>query len=122
MLRNYLKVTIRSLMRNKLFVIINTLGMGIALASCVVAYLNYDYNQNFDLEHVNASEVYRVNFVREFQGRVRKYGYIPRPLGANIRENIPDVDEVVRMIPSGGNIRIKDELSDGIFVSEISSC
>ncbi len=116
MIKNYLKIILRSLWKNRTFVFINIVGMGIALACCIVAYLNYEYNQKFDVEHVNAEKIYRVNFIREFQGRSRKYGYVPRPLGANIRENISDVDKVVRVIPSGANLRIKDEL----FVENMS--
>src|SRR5436190_2927423 len=48
MLKNYLKVAIRNLLRNKVYVIINTLGMGVAMACCMTAYLLIAYNIEFD--------------------------------------------------------------------------
>src|SRR5436190_22353122 len=48
MLKNYLKVAIRNLLRNKVYVIINTLGMGVAMACCMTAYLLIAYNTEFD--------------------------------------------------------------------------
>lgn len=110
MIKNYLKITIRSLAKSKEFVLINVLGMGVALALCIVAYLNYDYNASYDIQHENASDIYRVNFIRDFQGRQTKNGISPLPLGDMIRDKITGVDKVIRYIPNGGNFRIKDEL------------
>lgn len=103
-------------MKNKTFVLINVLGMGISLACCIVAYLNYDFNNNFDQQHINANNIYRVNFIRDFQGRKTKNGIAPLPLGNVIKDKIAGVSRVVRYLSDGGNFKIKDE----IFNSRIS--
>jgi len=110
MLKNYLKITFRSLMKNKLFVFINVFGLGIALSCCIVAYLNWDYNISFDAHHVNADKIYRINFVRITNGRPVKNGDSPMPLGANIRGGISQVGKVARVYPTGGNFKVGDEL------------
>ena len=51
MLKNYLAIALRSLLRYKLFLFINVLGLGVAIACCVVAFLNIDFNNNFDRHH-----------------------------------------------------------------------
>ena len=48
MLKNYLTVAFRALRKNKVYVLINTLGMGIAMACCITAYLLIAYNIEFD--------------------------------------------------------------------------
>lgn len=48
MLKNYLTVAFRALRKNKVYVLINTLGMGIAMACCMTAYLLIAYNIEFD--------------------------------------------------------------------------
>ncbi len=110
MIKNYLLITLRSMLKNKLFLSINVVGMAIAIACCIVAFFNYDFNVSFDQNHVNASTIYRVNSVREFQGNQTTYGYVPIALGNAIRQNVSDVDEVVRYSPGGGNFRIGQEL------------
>jgi ABC-type lipoprotein release transport system permease subunit len=110
MFKNYLKITLRSLMKSKVFVLINVLGMGVALACCIVAYLNYDYNNSYDKEHVNASSIYRVNFVREFQGNTTKYGITPTPMALSVRQNLTEVENIIRYSSTRSNIRIGDEL------------
>jgi ABC-type antimicrobial peptide transport system permease subunit len=97
-------------MKSKVFVLINVLGMGIALACCIVAYLNYDFNNSYDEQHQEASSVYRVNFVREFQERTSKYGITPTPMALSLQENLTEVDDFVRFNSGGSNIRIGDEL------------
>ena len=48
MIKNYFKVAIRHLWKNKVYVIINTSGLGIAMACCMTAYLLIAYNIEFD--------------------------------------------------------------------------
>lgn len=110
MLKNYLLITWRSMMKNKLFIFINVFGMGIAIACCIVAYLNRDFNESFDKQHVNAQTIYRVHFWHDFQGRLNRYAMVPKPLAGHIKQNLKDVDHVVRFQPGGSNIRIGDEL------------
>ncbi|MCK5281414.1 MAG: ABC transporter permease, partial [Cyclobacteriaceae bacterium] len=110
MLKNYLKITFRSLSKNKLFAFINVFGLGVALACCIVAYLNWDYNVKFDTYHQNADKIYRVNFTRITNGQPIKVGTSPLPLGHTIRESISQIDKVIRYYPADGNFKIGDEL------------
>ena len=110
MLKNYLKITLRSLGKSKAFVLINIIGMGVSLACCIVAYLNYDYNTSYDEQHLNAGRIYRVNFIRDFQGFKTKNGIAPMPLGNLVRDRISGVNKAVRYTRSGENFRIGDEI------------
>ena len=110
MLKNHLLIAIRSLLKNKVYIFINIFGMAIAIACCIIAYFNYDFNLSFDENHVNRSTIYRVNSVREFQNEVMAFGFTPIALGNAIKQNIADVDEVVRYSPDAGNFRIGDDL------------
>ena len=47
MLRNYLLVTLRNLYKNKVYALINILGLGLALAICIVAYFNHMFGYEF---------------------------------------------------------------------------
>ena len=110
MIKNFLLITLRSMMRNKLYLFINIIGMATSIACCIVGFFNYDFNAGFDQMHKNASTIYRVGSVREFQNELTEFGHAPMALGSAIKKNIPEVDEVVRFSPDGGNFRIKTEL------------
>ncbi|RLD19733.1 MAG: hypothetical protein DRI71_11400, partial [Bacteroidetes bacterium] len=97
-------------MKNKLFVTINVLGLGIALACTIVAYLSWDFNESYDIQHVNADKIHRIEFVRITNGSPRLNGNCPQPLAQTIKGSISGVDEVIRYVPTGGNFKIGDEL------------
>ena len=116
MIKNYLLITFRSLLKNKLYIFINIFGMATAIACCIVAYFNFDFNKSFDSHHINASTVYRVNSAREFQNEITSYGYVPIALGNAIKQNVKEVDEVVRYSPDDGDFRIGQELFNAELV------
>lgn len=116
MLKNQLLITLRNMMKNKLYLFINIFGMAIAIACCIIGYFNYDFNSSFDHNHKNASTIYRVGSVRKFQNELTEFGYAPIGLGNAIKQNVPEVNEVIRYTPEGGNFRIKTEL----FSSDIN--
>lgn len=111
MIQNYVLTTFRNVLRNKVFIVVNVLGMAIAIACCIIAFFNYDHNASFDGNHLNANSIYRVGMVREFQNELTSFGYSPIGLGIAIKNNVPDVSEVVRYSPpEGGNFQNNDEI------------
>lgn len=116
MIKNYLLITFRSMMKSKLFISINVLGMAVSIACCIVAYYNYDFNASFDEVHVNKDKIYRVNMSREYQSRTTHYGLVPIPLGEIVRQNMQDAERVTRYSSSYADIRIGDE----VFGSRLS--
>ncbi len=110
MIKNYLLITFRSLMKNKLFILINVFGMGIAIACCITAYLNWEYSATWDKSQKNAKNIYRVQFWRDFQGKSDRYGMAPMPLANYIKQNFKDVKKVVRYMSSYCDMRIGEEV------------
>ncbi|MTI20188.1 FtsX-like permease family protein [Fulvivirga sp. RKSG066] len=116
MLKNYLKITFRSLWKSKVFVLINILGMGTAIGCCIVAFLNYDFNVNFDSNQTSIENIYRIDAERVYQERKQVYGMSPFPLAMAVKENVGEVEDVLRYMPSGGNFKIGDELFNENFL------
>ncbi len=110
MIKNYLLITFRNLMKNKLFILINVFGMGLAIACCITAYLNWEYSAKWDMQHVNAEKIYRVQFWRDFQGTKTRFGMAPMPLGSYIKQNFKDVNKTVRYMSSYCDMRIGEEV------------
>ena len=110
MFRNYLLITLRSLMKNKLFIFINVFGMGIAIACCIVAYLNWEFSDRWDAGQANAEKIYRIQCWREFQGNRERIGMAPMPLAGYVRQNFKDVDKTVRFMSGYCDIRIGEEV------------
>ncbi len=97
MLKNYLIVTFRNLFRNIFYVLINIIGLGLALAICIVAYLNHTYDADFDAWHVNKIHIYKIEFTHLIQARSQPYGITPITLGPTIENKISGIEKIVRV-------------------------
>ena len=91
MLKNFFLITLRNMMKNKLFIFINVFGMGLAIGCCIVAYFAYEYDSTFDAIHKNGEHIYRVSAIREFDDQLTRFGYAPLPIRTIIDQNFKDV-------------------------------
>src|ERR1700722_9568180 len=61
MLRNYVKIALRNLWRNKVFSLINILGLSIGLAACLLIAAYVQDETHYDRFATRARDIYRVN-------------------------------------------------------------
>ena len=113
MLGNYVTLAFRSILKNKLTSLINLGGLSVALAFGTLAVV-FAYNElTYDLFHVNADRIYRI---QQKTGE-RIMGRTAWPLGPAIASEIPDA-RVVRVFKSGGSVAY-GEKSSGFRVSYV---
>src|SRR5574341_605676 len=110
MLKNYFKVAYRNLLKNKLYSFINIFGLSVAIAFCIVAYLNHDYNYSFDAFHKNFKHIFRLKTVRVQNGQERYWGVTPRPLGPALVQDFPAVERAVRLTSNAAIFKYGDKI------------
>jgi putative ABC transport system permease protein len=96
MITNYIKVAFRNLWRNKLYAFINIFGLSVAIGCCIVAYLNLQFNDDFDAFHANARAIFRVESVRTVNGAGTLWGIVPVPLAPALQKDFPAIVRAVR--------------------------
>ena len=111
---SYLQLVFRNLIRNKVSFIINFLGMSVALGCCIVAFVNYQYGEEFDGQHTKADKIYRIGFTREFDGKESKYAVAPVPVEGFIKENFKEVTKAAKYLGQRAQFRIGDELFQSV--------
>jgi putative ABC transport system permease protein len=116
MFKNYLLVIFRNLLKNRIFTLINITGLGIALSICIVAFFNHMFNYEFDRTHSNFDKIYRINSLRDMQGREQEYGIVPATLGLEIKKDIPGIEKAARLTRSASPVKV----GDNIFPTQIS--
>lgn len=112
MILSYLLITYRSMVKNKFFIITNVLGMGVAVAICIVSYLAHEYDATFDANHKNRNTIYRISSIREFEKKFTRFGFAPLPLADIVNKSFPDVDRSSSYLASGSNFKRDDDLFD----------
>jgi len=112
MIKNYFKVALRNLMKNKSYVAINTLGMGVALTCCLSAYLLVAYNIEFD-NYINKSDV--KNVVKVLQHSASADGYYEQNLSVPITmppiavQELSGIERSVRYVSEGSYVTHNNE-------------
>ena len=99
MLINYLKVTFRNIMRNKLFSAINILGLSISLASCLLLFLYAQQELSYDEAH--GEDLYRIiGVMKQLEGEEMNVGSSSVPVAHHVVEALPEVTSAVRVTGS----------------------
>lgn len=98
------------MMKNKLFLIINVIGMGIAIACCIIGYFTYDYDATFDHVHKNRDHLYRVSAIRDFDNHLTRVGHVPLPLANVVSQTLKDVNQSSRFYHSWSNLKRENDL------------
>jgi putative ABC transport system permease protein len=99
MLKNYLKIGLRNLLKNKLFTVINISGMAISIASfLIIALFVYD-EMKFDKHVADASLKFRVyNEHFNEDGSKRKGAMIPPMVAPTLAAEYPEVESYARFL------------------------
>jgi putative ABC transport system permease protein len=116
MLLHHLRLAFRTFFKNKAAFIINLIGMSIALGCSITAWVNYEYNAEFDQQQANINNLYRIAFWQETERGDAPYGVSPMPVGNLIRTTLHEGDQVIQYISKDGQFRIGEELFQKEFI------
>ena len=118
MVRSYFTLAIRNLIRHKMISVINLVGMSIAMAFVILAFLFVEHEWTYDRFHAHAHRIYRLGL----QNRSDMNCNTPGPLGPAVARAFPDV-QVARIYHTGGitrygarSFRVKLKYVDAAFL------
>lgn len=128
MFRNYWKIAVRSLQRNKSYATINFLGLTIGIAACLLLFMVIRYELSFDTFHARKDRTFRI--VSSFDGPEGKQlvGAVPFPVAKTVRLTYPQLEAVVptfydwgqQIIVPGVNGEIRKKFKENVFYTEPS--
>lgn len=120
MIRNYITIAYRSLLRNKFYAFINIVGLGIGIASCLLISLYVKDEWTFDRFHHKSSSIYRA-YVKEDYGENQQFSntVTPFPLGPVLKEHFPEIEHTVRIHNIGTQVKAADaQFSESITITD----
>lgn len=93
MIRNYVLLFVRNLQRQKLFSIINLLGLSVSIASTLIIYLYVAHEFSFDNFHPHSERLYRVNqtFIWE-DAQSTQFSRTGPGVAHALKEELPEVE------------------------------
>ncbi|BDD11560.1 ABC transporter permease (plasmid) [Fulvitalea axinellae] len=98
MLFYYLKISIRRLLRDKVYATVNILGLAVALTACLLLYTRIYRELATHLWHSRIKDVSQVlKYSDTPDGFQPSSGYMPTGLGPELKEKVPEVLDYVRI-------------------------
>ena len=91
MLKNYLKTTIRNMRRQKVYSLINILGLAVGLCCCLLILLWIQDEKSFDRFNEHAGQIYRIITVDKSGGADPYFAVTPLPMAPAAKNEIPEV-------------------------------
>jgi putative ABC transport system permease protein len=108
MFRSYLKTAMRFLSHNKLFAVINALGLTIALSASFVILLFIINELSYDKCHKKRERVFRV--VNSYDDTKNTVVSTPFVLASALKEDFPQIGQAIRVMPLVLNLKVNDGL------------
>ncbi|CAN5357323.1 ABC transporter permease [soil metagenome] len=122
MIRNYLKIAVRNLVKNKSYSAINIggLAVGMAVAMLIGIWINDEVSAN--KHHKNYETIYEVKMHQTFDGHRGTQDALPFPIGEELKANYPDFKAVVMYDRGDGHrslvVGAQKFLKHGLYIGE----
>ena len=110
MIKNYLKLGFRNLLKNRLSSSINILGLALAVGCCMVVFTFFDWSMHMDSFHHKINNLFVVERLSEKNGDQQLWGNSPSPMGPMLKNDFPQIKNVTRVNFTGVVIKQGDNV------------
>ncbi|HEY4326841.1 MAG TPA: ABC transporter permease [Mucilaginibacter sp.] len=121
MIKNYLKIAWRNLIRHKAFSLINIGGLSIGIAACLLISLYVNYELSFDGYNTQKDRIVRItNMMRTPESDNVTIALTPTLLATTLNHNYPEVETAVRFAPDKAIIKVNNQLftEDNVYKAD----
>src|SRR5450432_1857826 len=109
MIKNYLLLAFKNLRKQKMFSLINILGLTVGITCCFMIFLFILNEFSYDNFHKKGKYIYRVMRVGNFNGERAEIPYLSAPYSTALLNDYPDaVQKAVRVMPDNDLISYKN--------------
>jgi putative ABC transport system permease protein len=97
MLKNYLKIALRNLLKFKAYSFINIFGLAIGVTACILILLFVNDELSYDRFNTKADQIYRIHLKAALMGKEINSALSPAILGPTLVKDFPEVIQYVRL-------------------------
>ena len=98
MLKNYLKVAWRNVMKNKTFSFINVFGLSIGLTCCLLIAIYLHNELSYDSYHKNIPQLYQLGTTFVKNGKDDPTANTPAPMARTMQQEFPEIRQTTRLL------------------------
>ncbi len=110
MIRNYIKIAIRNLFRDRFYSFINIFGLTIGITTCLLILLYVNNELSFDKFHKDHQRIYRVTTKAKMSEAETMYiGASSAPMADQFRNDIEEIEAITRLLTVNQTIKYEDK-------------
>ncbi|MBN1790527.1 MAG: ABC transporter permease [Bacteroidales bacterium] len=96
MLKNFFQVTFRNILRDKVYLILNVLGLTLGIAGSILITLYVRHELSYDGFHEKSDRIYRINSYSKLEGREMSAAVSAPPQARTFMEEYPEIEDATR--------------------------
>lgn len=100
MLKNYLKIAVRFILKNKIFSFINIIGLAAGTLCCLYILLYVMDQYSYDRHYTDAQLIYRINSDWKYGGIDHRMGTTSPPIAPAMKKDFSEVMLFTRVVPT----------------------
>ena len=104
MLYSYLKVIARNILKNKVYTVINVVGLSAGIACCLLLTLYVHHESSFDQFHTKADRIYRINIIDEIEVRENRHSVCAAEVAPGMAAAFPEIESFTRISGLGDRL------------------
>lgn len=123
MFTNSYKVTVRNFRRQKLYSVINIVGLAVGMACCILIASYVHFEISYDKFHDRADRIYRLTMDGSLANQPFNLASSNGAIGPSLKDTLPEVEDVVRFRPRNrSSVAYLDKLffEEGILWADAS--
>ena len=119
MLKNYFKIALRNVKRQKGYTAINVMGLALGLACCLLIGLYIHDELSYDGFHPHVDQLYRIDEEIDNGGTTRRWAYLSVPHAPALQAEIPEIEQAVRFFTRSFVLGTDQVKLDGIRIAYV---
>ncbi|MBB6127944.1 ABC transporter permease [Mucilaginibacter lappiensis] len=100
MIKNYLKIAVRQLLKQKMYAAIKVGGFALSIAACLLIALYIREELSFDKSYPDADSIYRIVGIYNMDNIHEKGVDWPAVMGRTMKTDFPEVEKFGRLMPN----------------------
>ena len=102
MLRNYIVIALRLIVKNKIFSLINVVGLSVGIACCTLITLHIQDEFNYEKGFPEYEKIFRINTTFIKEGIAEVGAHTSPPIAMELAHTLPEVETAARVVEALG--------------------
>ncbi len=105
MLGNFIRIAVRNLIKQRVYTVINMVGLAVSITACLLIVLYVQYETSYDKFLPGADQIYKLGLERKYPNYSTFYAAVPHSYAATMQRDFPEVENSLHLLgPNQGVI------------------